>query len=99
MQPNATRFNPLVDLVVLTHELNPEAHFVFLGHNRLCGGVNYYTEGRAKGWSHDEEISQLTLYLKALSGRLQQRSVPRDLFRIGISHIGDGDDFLGIRDI
>lgn len=96
-QPDENRLGSLVDLIVTTHTVNPNANFILLGHNRRCGGVNYYTGGKIQNISPTEEMQELWIHLDSLARRLIQRSVPRTAFSLGVVNINEGNRFSGIQ--
>lgn len=99
-QPDHGRRGALVDFLFTVSQLNRNVHFLLLGHNRVCGGIDHATQGAIartfQEGGYSAERTELVEYLRQTASNLESHGVPYVRYSLGIARIGEGNDYLGL---
>lgn len=99
-QPEQSRFDAMVDLSASLYGANPEMEQVFVVHDEVCGGANYYTNGEMKEIREEQgvnaEQSRMIGFRTRLVDALIKRGVDPKKIKVGLAVV-DQDKFVKLQ--
>lgn len=98
-QPDQERFDADVDFVVAVAQVNPTAEFMFLVHDHVCGGANFYTKGEAKRVREEEGSEAEDNFMVGYGHRFAEAvlaKAPNANVRMGLAKVDDNEEYAGV---